>query len=91
MKKSFKQRVISHLLREGWNIEHSTLSLIDFFSIRPHTHIKKAYRVKAHRHLTHREQEALREYGKQTGLHVIYVHEVADRELEFIRIYPQNL
>lgn len=88
--KPFKRRVISHLLREGWNIEYSAIPLIDFFAVRPHTHIKKVYRVKPHGHLPHKEQEALYRYGKQTGLHVIYVHEVAGRELEFIRIYPRN-
>jgi hypothetical protein len=53
--------------------------------------MKKAYRVRAHGHLSHKEQKALYEYGKQTGIHVIYAHETAGRELEFIRLYPQNL
>jgi len=86
----FKKKVIAHLLYEGWNIEYSGIPLIDFFSVRPHTHIKKAYRVKSHGHLTHKEQEALYAYGKQTGTHVLYVHEIADREMEFIRLYPRN-
>jgi len=86
----FKKRVISYLLHEEWNIEYSAIPLIDFFSVRPHTHMKKAYRVKAHGHLKRKEQKALYEYGKQTGLHVIYIHETAGRELEFIRLYPRN-
>ena len=89
--KTFKQRVISHLLREGWNIKYDVGSPIDFLSVRPNSHIKKAYRIKAHRHLTHKEQKELYEYGKKTGQHVIYVHEVAGRELEFIRLYPRNI
>ena len=91
MKATFKSRVISHLKREGWHIKYDAISPIDFLSVRPHAHIQKAYRVRAHGHLSHKEQTALYDYGKQTGIHVIYVHEVADRGLEFIRIYPQNL
>jgi len=87
----FKKRVISHLKREGWNIKYSTTPYIDFFSIRPHTHTQKAYRVKPHRHLSRTEQEALYDYGKQTGTHVLYVHEAAGHELEFVRLYPKNL
>lgn len=90
--KSFKQRVIDTLLKDGWNILYKKdIPLIDFFSVRRSTHIKKAYRVKAHQHLSHKEQAALYDYGKRTGIHVIYVHEVADRGLEFIRLYPRNI
>lgn len=88
---SFNQRVISRLLNEGWNIQHSNLPFIDFFSVRRDVHSKKAYRVKAHGHISHKEQKALHEYGKQTGIPVIYVHEIAERELEFIRLYPRNI
>ena len=78
------------LRAQDWNIEHSKTPPISFFSVRSKTKGRKAYRVKAHGHLSHKEQGALYEYGKQTGTHVIYVHEVADREIEFIRIYPKN-
>ena len=88
--KSFQQRVKEHLLKEKWNLQDSSIPFIDFFSVRPHTKMKKAYRVKQHRHLTHKEQIALYDYGKQTGIHVLYVHEVAGRELEFVRLYPRN-
>jgi hypothetical protein len=87
----FKKRVISHLKREGWSIKYTAISPIDFFSVRPHTHTQKAYRVKPHGHLTHNEQKALYNYGKQTGIHVIYIHETAGRDLEFIRLYPKTL
>ena len=89
--KPFKQRVKEHLLKENWNIQYTDIPFIDFFSVRRGVHTKKAYRVKAHGHLTHKEQKALEGYGKQTGMHVIYVHEVADREPEFVRVYPRNI
>jgi len=88
---TFKSRVISHLKREGWAIKYNALYPIDFYSVRPLSHKQKAYRVKAHGHLSHKEQKELEEYGRQSGLHIIYVHEVAGRELEFTRLYPQNL
>lgn len=90
MTDKFKKRVISHLKREGWSIKYNAPYPVNLFSVRPHSHIKKAYCVRAHGHLSHKEQKALYNYGKQTGLHVIYIHEVADRELEFIRLYPKN-
>ena len=88
--KSFKNRVISHLLREGWNIKHDVVSPIDFLSVRPHSHIAKAYRVKSHGHLKRKEQEALCEYGRAHKIHVLYIHETAGHELEFIRLYPKT-
>jgi len=91
MTNSFKNRVISHLKREGWIIKYTALPFIDFYSVRRETKMKKAYRVKAHGHLTHKEQTALYDYGKRTGIHTIYVHEVADRGLEFIRLYPRSI
>ena len=91
MKGTFKNRVISRLKRDGWAIKYTAPYPIDFYSVRPHSHTQKAYRVKQHRHLTRKEQTALYEYGKQSGLHIIYVHEVAGRELGFIRLYPRNI
>lgn len=91
MRGTFKKRVISDLKRDKWNILYTSIPYIDFFSVRPHTHAKKAYRVKAHGHLLRKEREALCEYGKQTGMHIIYIHEVADHEMEFIRIFPRNM
>lgn len=91
MMQSFKKRVIAHLLKDGWNIKHSALPYIDFFSVRRGARMKKAYRVRSHGHLSHKEQNVLYEYGKQTGIHVLYVHEVADREIEFVRLYPRSI
>ena len=88
--KTFTNRVISWLKCEGWAIKYNAPYPIDFYSVRPHSHKQKAYRVKSHGHLSHKEQKELYEYGKKTGQHVIYVHEVAGRELEFIRLYPRN-
>jgi len=89
--KSFEQRVINKLLKDGWNILYNTdIPFIDFFGVRRDRHIKKAYCVKAHRHLSHKVQAALCEYNKQTGTHVVYVHEVANRDLEFVHLYPRN-
>ena len=89
--KSFQQRVKDRLIAEGWNIQYTDIPFIDFFSVRRGKHIKKAYRVKPHRHLKKAEVAALREYGKSHEMHIIYIHEVSGRELEFIRLYPQNL
>ena len=89
--KSFKQRVKEHLLKEDWNIADSSIPYIDFFSVRRGVKMKKAYRVKAHGHLSHIEQKELYNYGKRTGIHVVYIHEIAGRELEFIRLYPHNI
>ena len=91
MTDTFKKRVISWLKREGRAIKYNAPYPVDFFSIRPHTHIQKAYRVKPHRHLSQKEQKALYEYGKQTGTHIIYVHELAEHEMEFVRLCPNNL
>ena len=91
MKSTFKSRVISRLKRDGWAIKYTAQYPIDFYSVRPHSHKQKAYRVKQHGHLTHKEQNILYLYGKQTGMHVIYIHETAGRELEFIRLYPHNI
>ena len=88
--RSFQQRVKDTLLADGWHIKYTDIPYIDFLSVRRGTKIKKAYRIKPHGHLTHREQKALHEYGKQTGIPVLYVHEVTGRELEFIRLYPRN-
>lgn len=88
----FKQRVINLLRSQNWQIQYTnSIHYIDFISVRSKTHNKKAYRVKAHGHLTLKEQNALYEYGKQTGIHVLYVHEVADHDMEFIRIFPRNI
>ena len=89
--KTFKQRVINLLRLQDWNIQYTDIPFIDFFSIRPHTHARKAYRTKAHRHLSQKEQKELYDYGKRTGIHVIYIHETAGHELEFIRLYPRTL
>jgi len=88
--KSFKERVKEHLMSESWNIQYTSIPFIDFFCVRRDRHIKKAYRVKAHRHLSHKEQSVLYEYNKQTGIPIIYVHEAADRELEFVHLFPRN-
>lgn len=88
--KAFKQRVINLLRSQDWNIEYSAIPLISFFSVRSKTKGRKAYRVQAHGHIPHKEQKALYEYGKQTGIHVLYAHEVAGHEIEFIRLYPRN-
>ena len=89
--KPFKQRVKEHLLKENWNIQYTDIPFIDFFSVRRGVHMKKAYRVKAHGHLTHKEQKTLEGYGKRTGIHIIYIRETTGRELEFIRLYPHNI
>lgn len=89
--KSFKERVKEHLRSESWNIQYTSIPFIDFFSVRRGAHLKKAYRVKAHGHLKKAEIETLCEYGRVHKIHVIYIHEVADRGLEFIRLYPKNL
>jgi len=88
--KPFKQRVKEHLMSENWNVQYTNIPYIDFFTVRRGAHMKKAYRIKQHGHLTRKEQTELYEFGKNTGMHVLYVHEVADRGLEFIRVYPQN-
>ncbi len=90
-RKSFEQRVIDYLRHEGWNIQYNAPDPIDFFAVRPHTHVRNAYRVKAHRHLSHAEQEALHDYYLKTKVHVLYVHEIADRELEFRLLYPRAI
>lgn len=90
--KTFKQRVIDLLRSQDWYIQYPhSESCIDFLSVRQEAHMKKAYRVRAHGHLSHKDQNALYEYGKRTGIHVLYVHEVAGREIEFIRLYPRAL
>ena len=91
MKETFKNRVISRLKREGWAIKYNAPYPIDFFSVRPHSHNQKAYRVKSHGHLSHKEQNVLYLYGKQTGMHVLYTHESEGHEIEFVRLYPKNL
>jgi hypothetical protein len=91
MRSTFEKRVISDLKRDKWNILYTSIPFIDFFSVRPHTHAKKAYHVRAHGHISHKVQKALQEYGKSHQMHMIYVHEVSCRELEFIRLYPRNL
>ena len=89
--KSFKTRVKARLLSEGWNIQYTHIPFIDFFSVRSRAHIKKAYRVRAHGHLTHKEQKALHEYGRTHNMHVLYAHESEGHEIEFVRLYPRNL
>lgn len=89
--KSFKQRVINLLRSQDWNIQYTdTIPFIDFFSVRPGVHIKNAYRVKAHGHLTHREQDALHEYGRTHNMHVLYAHESDGHEIVFVRLFPRN-
>jgi len=90
MKGTFKSRVISRLKRDGWAIKYNVPYPIDFYSVRPHTHKQKAYRVKAHGHLSHKEQNVLYLYGKQMGIHILYAHESEGHEIEFIRLYPRN-
>jgi len=89
--KPFKQRVKEHLLKENWNIQYSSIPYITFFSVRRGTKMKKAYCVKPHGHLLHKVQNALYEYGRAHKIHVIYIHETAGHEMEFIRVYPRNL
>jgi len=91
MTKSFEKRVISRLKREGWAIKYNAPYPIDLISVRPHSQTRKAYRVKSHGHLSHKEQNVLCLYGKQTGMHVLYAHESEGHEIEFIRLYPRNL
>lgn len=89
--RSFKQRVKDRLIAEGWNLQYTDIPYIDFFSVRKGNHIKKAYRVKSHRHLKKAEVAALREYGKSHKMHMIYIHELEGHELEFIRLYPRSI
>lgn len=86
---SFKKRVISHLLRQKWNVEHTPIRFIDFFAVHRSLRVRKAYRVQAHGHLAKKEQQELFQYSRQTGTHIIYVHEVAGRELQFVHLYPE--
>jgi hypothetical protein len=88
MKKSFKSRVISLLKRDRWQIEEvSDSSVIDFIAFHS-KRVRKAYKVKAHRHLLKAEVKALREYGRTHNMGVLYVHEQEDHELRFERLYP---
>ena len=90
MKKSFKSRVISLLKRDRWQIEEvSDSSIIDFIAFHSKK-IRKAYKVKAHRHLLKAEVKALQEYGKRHNMSVVYVHEQEGHELRFVRLYPRT-
>lgn len=86
----FTRRVVKVLLKDGWNIQYSNIPGIDLFSVRPGVSMKKAYRVKAHGRLSHKEWNWLQEFGKQSGMHVLYIHEVSNRGIEFIRVFPRD-
>jgi hypothetical protein len=90
MKKSFKSRVINLLKRDRWQIEevHDS-SVIDFIAFHS-KRVRKAYKVKAHRHLLKVEVKALQEYGRTHNMHVLYVHELEGHELRFVRLYPRH-
>jgi len=88
MKQSFKSRVISLLKKDRWLIEEvNDSSVIDFIAYHTKT-LRKAYKVKAHRHLLKAEVKALQDYGRINKMHVLYVHESEGHEIRFVRLYP---
>lgn len=89
MKRSFKSRVIALLKRDRWQIEEVTdTSIIDFIAFH-NKKVRKAYKVKDHRHLLKAEVKALEEYGQIHKMSVLYIHESEGHEIRFVRLYPR--
>jgi len=87
MKKgTFTDRVNRLLVHQGWILENQSRgSIVDIIASHPGGQ-KRAFKIKAHGHLTRAEIAALHRYEKMHGIAVVYIHE-SENEMVFSRMY----
>ena len=86
MKKgTFTDRVNRLLVHQGWILENQRGSIVDIIASHPGGQ-KRAFKIKAHGHLTRAEIAALHRYEKMQGIAVVYIHE-SESEILFSRMY----
>lgn len=86
-KKSFKYRVQRRMEKEGWTVFPICDSdiPIDLLCIRNKE--ITGIRVKPHGHIYSAERNELIEFGKKLDMRILYVHEVAGHEFNFVTLY----
>ena len=85
----FADRVIKRMRGEGWHVERvSKDDVVDLFCTRG-DHYRTGVRVKPHGRIYDKEWEALRQYGIENNVHVLYAHESYGRAIAFVKVYPK--
>ena len=89
-KRAFIERVISRMQREKWHVERVRGSVVDLYCTRG-DHYRTGVRVKPHGRIYNKEWEALRQYGIDNKVHVLYAHEGYDHVVAFVTVYPKYI
>lgn len=84
----FLDRVIARMRREKWHVEKVHNSVVDLYCTRG-DHYRTGVRVKQHGRIHDREWEALRQYGIENKMHILFAHETYDRAVAFVTVYPK--
>jgi len=84
--KAFSNRVFHILHHQGWTVEKQPRgSIVDIIATHPGG-LKRAFKIKAHGHLTRGEIQALHNYEHINNIAVVYIHE-SESEILFSRMY----
>jgi len=86
-KKSFKYRVQMHMEKDGWTVFPICDSDIPIDLLCMRNKEITGIRVKPHGHIYSAERTELIEFGKKLHMHILYVHEVAGHEFNFVTLY----
>jgi hypothetical protein len=86
----FIDRVISRMRGERWHVERVEGSVVDLYCTRG-DHYRTGVRVKSHGRIHDKEWEALRQYGINNKVHVLYAHEGYGHVIAFVTVYPKYI
>ena len=87
-RKRFAERVIARMERERWHVERVYDEAVDLYCTRG-DHYRTGVRVKPHGRIYDKEWEALRQYGIDNKVHVLFAHETYDHVVAFVTVYPK--
>jgi hypothetical protein len=74
--------------RERWHVERVYDEVVDLYCTRG-DHYRTGVRVKPHGRIYDKEWEALRQYGIENKMHVLFAHESFGHVVSFVTIYPK--
>ena len=90
-RREFIDRVEGRMVKEKWHVERASKdSVVDLYCTRG-DHYRTGVRVKPHGRIYDREWEALRQYGIENKVHVLFAHESYGREIAFVKVYPKDV
>jgi hypothetical protein len=71
-----------------WHVEKVDGNVVDLYCTRG-GHYRTGVRVKPHGRIHDKEWEALRQYGIDNKVHVLFAHESYGHEIAFVTVYPK--